>query len=366
MPLQIVRNDITRMKCDAIVNATNSSLLGGGGVDGAIHKAAGKGLLLECIKLGRCKPGKAKITSGHKLPCKYIIHTVGPKWKDGYSGEEAILASCYYSSLELAVKYNCESIAFPLIASGTYGYPKSQALRLAVDVISGFLLHNDISVYLVVYDRASYIISEGLFADISSYIDDKYVDTHADFRNRRAEYLDNLSSTCSRSSSFCATGESAALLYEEEDDEIFSDSSIMPPCRAPQKSEALSDKCSLSLDDMINQIDESFSQMLLRKIDEKGITDAECYKKANIDRKLFSKIRSDVNYKPSKNTAIAFAISLELTLTETKDMLMKAGYALSRSNKFDIIIEYFITNGIYNVFEINEALFAFDQSLLGV
>ena len=254
---------------------------------------------------------------------------------------------------------------FNLSHSGTYGYPKSQALRLAVDVISGFLSHNDISVYLVVYDRASYIISEGLFADISSYIDDKYVDTHADFRNRRAERLDNLSSTCSRSSSFYSTGESAALSCEE-DDEVFSDSSIMPPCRAPQKSEALSDKCSLSLDDMINQIDESFSQMLLRKIDEKGITDAECYKKANIDRKLFSKIRSDVNYKPSKNTAIAFAISLELTLTETKDMLMKAGYALSRSNKFDIIIEYFITNGIYNVFEINEALFAFDQSLLGV
>lgn len=219
------------MKCDAIVNAANSSLLGGGGVDGAIHKAAGKGLLLECMKLGRCKPGEAKITSGYKLPCKYIIHTVGPKWKDGYSGEEAILASCYYSSLALAIKYNCESIAFPLLASGAYGYPKSQAFRLAVDVITGFLLHNDISVYLVVYDRASYLISDGLFADILSYIDDKYVDNHSDIRNRRTEQLDYLSSTCTKSFSFGATRESAALLCEE-DDEFSPDSSIMPPCRA--------------------------------------------------------------------------------------------------------------------------------------
>lgn len=376
MPLQIVRNDITKMECDAIVNAANSSLLGGGSVDGAIHKAAGKGLLLECMKLGRCKPGKAKITSGHKLPCKYIIHTVGPKWKDGFSGEEAILASCYYSSLELAVKNNCESIAFPLIASGTYGYPKSQALRLAVDVISSFLLHYDeILVYLVVYDKASYLISEGLFADITSFIDDNYVNAHVVLRSPEIEQHNYLSSTCSTGDSG-SYGESLLFSYVEEDEdeyedgwfdeENFIDSSTIPLEQISKQTSKFADTSSLSLEEMIKHIDESFSQMLLRKIDEKGMTDSECYKKANIDRKLFSKIRSDINYKPSKNTAIAFALSLELSLSETKDMLMKAGYALSRSNKFDIIIEYFITNRIYNVFEINEALFAFDQSLLGV
>lgn len=363
MPIKIVRNDITKIECDAIVNAAKSSLLGGGGVDGAIHKAAGKGLLLECMKLGGCKPGEAKITSAHKLPCKYVIHTVGPKWKDGCSGEAAILASCYRSSLELAVRNNCESIAFPLIASGAYGYPKAEALRLAVDVISGFLIYHDLLVYIVVYDKTSYHISEGLFADIASYIDDKYVDTHFDVRYRQSECPGAAFPTCSRSS-FDGAGESTALRIED-DDTVIAETSVLHPVQAQKKSNKLFDTCSFSLDDLINQIDESFSQMLLRMIDEKGMTDAECYKKANIDRKLFSKIRSDINYKPSKNTAIAFAISLELTLPETKDMLMKAGYALSRSNKFDIIIEYFITKGVYNVFEINEALFAFDQSLLG-
>lgn len=365
MPLKIVRNDITKIECDVIVNAAKSSLLGGGGVDGAIHKAAGKGLLLECMKLGGCKPGEAKITSAHKLPCKYVIHTVGPKWRDGRSGEEAILASCYRSSLELAVKNKCESVAFPLIASGAYGYPKAAALRLAVDVISGFLIHNDLLVYVVVYDKASYHISEALFADIASYIDDKYVDAHFDVRYRQSEQSNISLPTCSRSTTFGSEGESVSLPLDD-DETVIAETSVLPPVTASSKSRKLSDTCSFSLDEMINQIDESFSQMLLRMIDEKGMTDAECYKKANIDRKLFSKIRSDVNYKPSKNTAIAFAISLELSLPETKDMLMKAGYALSRSNKFDIIIEYFITRGIYNVFEINEALFAFDQSLLGV
>lgn len=365
MPLKIVRNDITKIECDAIVNAAKSTLLGGGGVDGAIHKAAGKGLLRECMKLGGCKPGEAKMTSGYKLPCKYVIHTVGPKWKDGCSGEAAILASCYRSCLDLAVRNKCESIAFPLIASGTYGYPKAEALRLAVDVISGFLIHHDILVYVVVYDKASYHISEGLFADIASYIDDKYVDTHFGVRYRRFEQPNMSFPTCTRSATFGTSSESSVLPLDEEET-VIAETEILPPVTSPKRAKNLSDTCSFSLDEMINQIDESFSQMLLRMIDEKGMTDSECYKKANIDRKLFSKIRSDVNYKPSKNTAIAFAISLELSLPETKDLLMKAGYALSRSSKFDIIIEYFITKSIYNVFEINEALFAFDQSLLGV
>ena len=333
MPLEIVRNDITKMAVDAIVNAANESLLGGGGVDGAIHYAAGPELLAECKTLGGCKTGKAKITGGYNLPAKYVIHTVGPIYEDGKHGEKALLESCYRESLALAKEYNCETVAFPLISSGVYGYPKDQALKVAIDVISDFLLEDEMKVYIVIFDKAAYKISEKLFSDIAEYIDDNYVDEHTDYR---------------RESMRMNMPMQAAIGMFEAD---------LCECKAMMAEE--------DLDSKLKQIDESFSQMLLRKIDEKGMTDAECYKKANIDRKLFSKIRGDVNYKPSKPTAIAFAISLELSLDETEDMLKKAGFALSHSNKFDIIIEYFISKGNYNIFEINEALFAFDQSLLG-
>ena len=333
MPLEIVRNDITKMTVDAIVNAANESLLGGGGVDGAIHYAAGPELLAECMTLGGCKTGKAKITGGYNLPAKYVIHTVGPIYEDGKHGEKALLESCYRESLALAKAHNCETIAFPLISSGVYGYPKDHALKVAIDVISDFLLENEMTVYIVIFDKAAYKISEKLFSDIAEYIDDNYVDEHTDYR--RESMRMNMPMQAS-------IGMFEADLCE---------------CKAMMPDD--------DLDSKLKQIDESFSQMLLRKIDEKGLTDAECYKKANVDRKLFSKIRSDVNYKPSKPTAIAFAISLELSLGETEDMLKKAGFALSHSNKFDIIIEYFISKGNYNIFEINEALFAFDQSLLG-
>lgn len=339
MPLNIVRNDITKMQVDAIVNAANSSLLGGGGVDGCIHKAAGPKLLEECRKLGGCSVGNAKITKGYDLPAKYVIHAVGPQWHGGNTDEKLLLESCYRVSLKLATDHKCESVAFPLISSGIYGYPKDKALKVAIDVISEFLLENEMTVYIVIFDKTAFKISEKLFADITEYIDDKYVDLHTDtFEERlRRQRLEPRQLSCPKPnfSDFTA-------------DEIGS------PC-----SDA-------NLKSVVEQLDESFSQMLLRKIDEKGMTDAECYKKANIDRKLFSKIRGDVHYKPSKPTAIAFAISLELSLAETEDMLKKAGYALSHSNKFDVIIEFFISHGNYNIFEINEALFAFDQSLLGV
>ena len=346
MPLQIVRNDITKMKVDAIVNAANSSLLGGGGVDDCIHRAAGPELLAECKTLGGCETGSAKITGAGKLPCKYVIHAVGPRWLGGKRGESDQLISCYRTSLALAKDKECETVAFPLISSGIYGYPKDQALRIAIDTISEFLLENDMTVYIVIFDRKAYQISGKLYADIAEYIDDNYVDEHSDnysARLRRLNALRDLEPVCE------------ASVCEEADEAI--EPILSMPMAAPKKTK--------SLDEALGQIDESFSEMLLRKIDEKGMTDAQCYKKANIDRKLFSKIRSDKLYKPSKPTAIAFAIALELSLDETKDMLMKAGFALSHSNKFDIIIEYFIENENYNVFEINEALFAFDQSLLG-
>ena len=329
MPFEIVRNDITKMKVDAIVNAANKSLLGGGGVDGCIHRAAGPGLLAECKLLNGCEIGSAKITKGYQLPCMYVIHAVGPRWIDGNHHEKELLESCYTTSLHLSMEYSCKSIAFPLISSGIYGYPKDQALRIAVEQIRKFLLDHEMMVYLVIFDRKAYEISDKLYSDIATYIDDRYVDEHSDSPSLQRVRFREFENAC---------------LKEES----------VPLSSANQK----------SITDWLEDIDESFSEMLLRKINESGMSDAECYKKANIDRKLFSKIRTDKLYKPSKPTVLAFALALELSLEEMQDMLAKAGFALSHSSKFDLIIEYFVKQGNYNVYEINEALFAFDQSLI--
>ena len=335
MPLIIVRNDITKIPVDAIVNAAKESLLGGGGVDGCIHRAAGPELLAECRRLGGCKTGDAKITKAYRLPCRYVIHTVGPVWRGGGHGEREQLASCYRTSLALAQAHNCETVAFPLISSGIFGYPKDQALRVAADTIGQFLLGSDMTVYLVIFDRAAYQISGKLFADIAEYIDDHYVDAHTDTRRERLRGGFDLQSQ-------------PLSVYEDA---------------APQYASA--SVASGNLDDLLAHLDAGFSETLLKLIDRSGKKDSEIYKKANVDRKLFSKIRNNPGYKPSKSTAIAFAIALELNLDETRDLIARAGYALSASSKFDVIIEYFIGREKYDIFEINEALFAFDQSLLG-
>ncbi len=342
VPLEIVRNDITKMTVDAIVNAAKESLLGGGGVDGCIHRAAGPELLVECRTLGGCKTGDAKITKAYRLPCKYVIHTVGPVWNGGQYGEKEKLVSCYRASLTLAKEHKCETVAFPLISSGIYGYPKDQALRVAVDTIGEFLMENDMTVYIVIFDRAAYQISGKLFADIAEYIDDHYVDAHTDSCRERLRRLNRLESKASKVCEDAALGFMAA------------------PC-APMSMSVTSG----SLDNVLDELDAGFSETLLKLIDRTGKKDSEIYKKANVDRKLFSKIRNNPDYKPSKTTAIAFAIALELDLEETKDFIARAGFALSRSSKFDVIIEYFIKQKNYDVFAINEALFAFDQSLLG-
>ena len=408
MPLLIVRNDITKMAVDAIVNAANSSLLGGGGVDGCIHRAAGEGLLAECRALGGCETGSAKITGAYNLPCRYVIHAVGPMWIDGKHNEREQLESCYRVSLRLAREHACESVAFPLISSGIYGYPKDKALQVAMEVIGSFLLENDMTVYIVVFDKAAYRISEKLFADITEYIDDVYVDAHTDEseeRRRRNLFVRMAPKPLQAKSKAtpCAAPEDAWAEPEPAPCAAPEDACAKPdmaPCAPPEDARAKPDmtpcappegarakpkpapcapsegmwtkptpfSCASAAEDLdarLSRLDESFSQMLLRKIDERGMTDAACYKKANIDRKLFSKIRSDIHYQPSKPTVIAFAISLELSLAETKELLAKAGFALSHSNKFDVIIEYFISRGNYRILEINEALFAFDQSLLG-
>jgi O-acetyl-ADP-ribose deacetylase (regulator of RNase III) len=324
------------MKVDAIVNAANSSLLGGGGVDGAIHRAAGPELLEECRTLGGCNVGEAKITKGFKLPAKYVIHTVGPIWSSGKDYEPVLLASAYRSSLDLALEYKLESIAFPLISTGAYGYPKDEALKIAISVIGDFLLEHDMTVYLVVFDRASFALSEKLFASIEEYIDDRFVEEQPIYSNER---------------------NNDRRLMQKKEMEFYD--TVLSDAQAFEK------KPKRKLDELVGHLDETFSQMLLRLIDSKGMTDTETYKKANIDRKLFSKIRNDIHYKPSKPTVLAFAIALELNLDESKDLLRRAGFAFSHSSKFDIIVEYFIQDAIYNIFEINEALFAFDQNLLG-
>lgn len=330
MPLEIVRNDITTMKVDAIVNAANTELQMVGGVCGAIFNAAGATKLqVACDEIGTCPVGEAVQTDGFQLQAKHIIHTVGPIWKGGANNEEAHLINCYKNSLALAVTEGYESIAFPLISSGIYGYPKEQALQTAITTISEFLKEHDLYVYIVVYDQQAFGLSKKLVSSITAYIDEHYVE------QRDIKYSQN------------------RYMLEEE---IMFESSRYEVNRSVEKR---------SLEDVLDQLEESFSESLLRLIDEKGMTDADTYKKANIDRRLFSKIRNANDYTPLKKTVIAFSVALELNLDETIDLLGRAGYTLSQSSKFDLIIEYFIEQENYNIHEINEALFNFEQVLLG-
>ena len=380
MPFSIVRNDITKMQVDAIVNAANEGLLGGGGVDGAIHRAAGPELLAECRTLNGCPTGQAKITRGYRLSCRYVIHAVGPVWWGGNHHERELLASAYRNSLELAARYRCESVAFPLISAGAYGYPREEALQVATETIRDFLRDHDMAVTLVIFDRESYRIGGQRYTDIAAYIDDRYADSHTEPREeqRRRAFLNKMPpATAPEEWEFsapeapppaapCAPAPAPKTSFgrpAQSWPQAPGFSAPAAPCSpAPKKKKTFWNR---GLQDAVAMLDESFSQMLLRKIDESGMTDAQCYKKANIDRKLFSKIRSDVHYKPSKATAMAFAVALELPLEEARDLLQKAGYAFSHASKFDIIVEYFIAHGDYDIFAINEALFAFDQCLLG-
>lgn len=333
MPFTIVRQDITKMELDAIVNAANTELKMGGGVCGAIFKAAGeKELEAVCRKLAPIKTGQAVITPGFKLPAKFIIHAAGPvysRWQPGKSAR--LLRSAYTKALELALENGCESIAFPLISSGTYGFPKDKALNVATEAIKDFLARHDMDVYLAVLDREALSVSEKLMGAVESYIDDNFVDGR---QSRR----------------FLLNVERQAL----------SEAAVPNlPCAAAPMPEGK------NLDDLIGNLDEPFNTTLLRLIDARGKTDAEVYKRANIDRKLFSKIRTGKGYMPGKRTILALAIALELSLEETDDLLQRAGYALSHSQKFDVIVEFFIVSRRYDIFEINQVLFQYDQPLLG-
>lgn len=329
MPFEIVRNDIVNMKVDAIVNTANPRPIIGAGTDKAVHDKAGARLLLARKEIGDIAVGEAAITPAFDLDANYVIHTAGPIWRDGKSSEEALLASCFKNSLRLAKEKECESIAFPLISTGSYGFPKPLALQIAVREISSFLMENEMQVYLVVFEKQSFELSEKLFKSVSSYIDENYVSEKIN-----AEYkMSNL--------------RSYELLFEASDTPRYG-----TICNNP------------NLDGMLENLDKGFSETLLALIDRTGKKDSEIYKKANVDRKLFSKIRNNADYRPSKTTAIAFAIALELSMDETDDLLARAGIALSQSNKFDVIVRYFIENKKYDIFELNSVLFEFDQPLI--
>ena len=356
MPFEIVRNDIVNMQVDAVVNTANPNPVIGSGVDSGIHKKAGYELLTARQKIGCIDFGDVAITPGFGLDAKYVIHTVGPIWVDGNHGEEKILSSCYRKSLALAKEQGCESIAFPLIATGNYGFPKPLALQIAVREISSFLLENEMQIYLVVFGKEAFALSEKLFRSVSSYIDENYI---------RSKTLDEYGPE----NTYAARFERRRIRERrKQSDRIRED---MYPSQALEECLAMPAMAPAPMDSddwgqLLKDLDAGFSETLLKLIDRSGKKDSEIYKKANVDRKLFSKIRNNMDYKPSKTTALAFAFALELDVDETKDFIGRAGFALSHSSKFDVIVEYFLVNRNYNVFELNEVLFAFDQPLIGV
>ena len=355
MPFNIIRDDITRLETDAIVNAANSKLIAGGGVCGAIFSAAGVDeLQKECDKIGFCGIGEAVITKGYKLKAKHVIHTVGPIYGQDPANEESQLYSCYKSSLELAKKKKLNSIAFPVISSGIYGYPKAEAIKIATRAIKDFLVGNEMDVYLVVYDQKAFQISEKLFNDVQSYIDEKLV--KPDDRRRISE--DGITR---ETYNLYMPQKSMSDEYLEERMEASKMMEMLPKATVVG---SIGLKKKQSLEELMNVKVETFSEMLFRMIDEKEMTDVEVYKRANIDRKLFSKIRKK-DYTPKKVTVVALIIALKLNMKEARELLGRAGFAFTQSSKFDIIIQYFIEQQKYDIFEINETLFAFEQQLLG-
>ena len=345
MPFEIVRNDITNMRVDAIVNTANPKPMVGSGTDTMIHKKAGPELLAARQKIGNIQVGSAEITAGYGLDARYVIHTVGPVWDGGSYGEESLLRNCYDNSLRLAMEHRCKSIAFPLIATGNYGFPKDKALQIAISAFSTFLLEHELQIYLVVFDRTSFKLSEKLFQGVASYIDEHYVDD------------------C-EIAAYGAAPENRRRIRPRRDWEL-EERMVIEEC-APCYSMPIAPSKSMSLEDMLKQADAGFTETLLKLIDDSGKKDSEIYKKALLSKQHFSKIRNNPDYKPTKPTAIALALALELDLEATKDLIGRAGYALTNSSKFDLIIRYAIEHGKYNLVEINTMLYEFDQTLLGV
>ena len=341
MPFEIVRNDIVNICADAIVNTANPRPVVGSGTDAAIHAKAGPELLAARQKIGRIDAGCSAITPGFGLDAKYVIHTVGPVWMGGLFGEEKKLRSCYDSALKLAAEQGCGSIAFPLISTGNYGFPKDKALRIAISAFSEFLMEQEMRICLVVFDAEAFRLSEKLFRGVASYIDEHYVE-----ERKAEEYAVEFPTM-------------AAPVMQNRP---------RPRKEAARKEDFACDFMpmpSVSLDELLKNTDAGFTETLLKLIDKSGKKDSAIYKKANLSKQHFSKIRNNPDYKPNTSTAIALALALELNLEETNDLIGRAGFTLSNSSKFDVIIRYFIEQKKYNIVEINLALWEFDQSLLG-
>ena len=359
MAFQIVRNDITHMRVDAIVNTANPRPVVGSGTDAAIHAKAGPKLLEARQAIGKIRPGTAAITPGFDLEANYVIHTVGPAWRGGIFGEAKILRSCYESALALAAEKGCESVAFPLISTGNYGFPAEKAMQIAVSACSEFLLEHEMEIYLVVFGQEVFRLSEKLQRNVRSYIDENYVQA-AKLREYGTEWPNQYSRRI-REDWREITGALPDLSdYEREAD--FTAEMAPAPCRL---SPAPAPKA-MSLSQLLENTDAGFSETLLKLIDRTGKKDSEIYTRANVSRQHFSKIRNNPAYKPTKSTAIAFAIALELDMEQTRDLIGRAGFALTRSSKFDVIIMYFIENRNYDLYDINATLYEFDQSLLGM
>lgn len=343
MPFAIVRNDIVNMSADAIVNTANPKPVIGSGVDSSIHKAAGPALLQARQVIGPLAPGDAAITPGYQLDAKYVIHTAGPVWIDGKHQEEALLASCYRKSLALAKAHHCASIAFPLISTGNYGFPQGLALQIAIREFSAFLLENDMQIYLVVFGHSAFALSEKLVSSVASYIDEHYVQ-----QKTQEEY-----------------GQAPSLFRRLRD--------AMPTKECPTQAYPVAMECpqeavpfqEADLHAALAQLDAGFSETVLKWIDASGKKDAQIYKKALLTKQHFSKIRNNPHYKPTKQTAVALALALELNLEDARDLLSRAGYALSNSSKFDLIIRYCIEHKCFDLVQINCLLYDFDQPLLG-
>lgn len=407
MPFTIVRDDITHVHADALVNAANEWLRAGGGVCGAIFKAAGSRKLQQaCNKIGHCDTGSAVATPAFALPARYVIHAVGPVWQGGHAQERELLASCYRSSLELAAQLKCRSIAFPLISAGIYGYPRREALEVAQEQIRAFLDTHEMDVTLVLYDPRVMELADDLRLRVERYIDDVYVGAHAKQSQRLAWEAEQLSAQMPPSAVEEEADELAEAMQapsvDGEPDAGATGTWYMPAAEAPMTAPspisgaspkgsarrtsareaapsigaqptAAREKTSSSprvslpkpLRNLLEHLDAGFSETLLAMIDERGLKDAQVYKKANLSRQHFSKIRSNPRYRPTKTTVLALAVALELTLDETCLLLERAGFALSHADRRDVIVEFFIREGIYDVFQINDTLFAFDQPLLG-
>ena len=360
MPFLIVRDDIARVSADAIVNAANTRLQAGGGVCGALFAAAGAAdMQAACDAIGDCPTGSAVSTPAFALDATWVIHAVGPIWRGGLSGEREALRSCYRSVFAEAGRLGARSVAYPLISAGIYGFPVDEALVIAREETEAFLrVHEDVAVTLVMFDRATVRAGGELFDEIDEYIDDEYVEASPHMR-RRAERLAVEAWDAAAPGGLADAGAPSGYADGAAPEAFAAAFGGEAVCAA------LSSAAPRELDDLLSNLDASFSETLLALIDERGMTDAEVYHRANLSRQLFSKIRSNRAYRPTKPTAVALAVALELDPRQTQDLLGRAGLALSRSSKFDVIVRFFLERGVHDVFRINEALFAYDQPLLG-